>query len=254
MNPRVNRINSASTIYYFIIFLRSLKMNKKIAKVLLSALLVPAAIVPAFANTAQLTLTASVADFVTINIVNSKTTAVVSNTIEDTNSADLIGVLNFGNVDARGVSLAAISGTASDTTNAPSGVVIREASTNKVYDRATPPALASGALYFINGVAASKGYSIITSTTDNSTAVSVANGAGATAFDVLVDTATNVTLPGTSGTTVVADTSILAPGTSNASLAASLANNTQLPITVGLYIKNTTPTSAVSSTLTFTGV
>jgi len=216
---------------------------KNLSKVLLSTIFAAAAIAPALANTTQITMNATVDSFLSVQLINSSDASIVST---DNVGTPVYETLGFGNVDARGIATGTLTATKS-TAGVTLTRVLLDAS-RTVFTTAAPPSSVAGALYYIGGGAAT-GYSVLTNKSAGGTTAVGVTSAG----DIrpVVDTAAN--LPLTAGSTVNATSIQAQPVGSSLSLAAALANNTKLPVTIGLYVENTTTTGAHTSTLTFTG-
>lgn len=215
-------------------------------KILLSATIALATVLPVMANSTQITMTATVDSFLSVQLVNSSDNSIVST--DGSVTSPSYETLGFGNVDARGLSNGTLTGTKSIAGATLSRVLLDPA--NKVYTTAAPPASVLGALYYIPG-SATTGYSVVTNKSAGGTTDVVVKK---TAGDIraLVDTAANLPLGANSTVSGTSIQPITATGT-DLSLATGLASNTKLPVTIGLFVENTTTTGSHTATLTFTG-
>lgn len=227
-------------------------MNKKIAKILLASLLVPAVAYPALANTTQLTLTGEVASVLSVQILSCVNGNIVSQDNE-ASETPTYGTVDFGIIDARGLGLGALTG--STQTGNPGKVVIEDGATHPVWATGTPPAATKGAVYFVPCVDEASGFKVVTNATSSATDVSVASLA-ASDIESVVDTSTilDAALGGTDGSTTIAATSVQPVGANatGTQIADEQENNVPVPITVGLFVKNTTETGVKTAVLEFT--
>lgn len=217
---------------------------KKSQKLLASLFVAAMSALPAFANTTQLTLTATVDNFLTVQLVRSSDQTIVSTDNNALGGASYES-LSFGNVDARGLStgtLTSSKGLANGTTTL-SRVLLDPSS--KVFTTTAPPATVEGALYYVEG------YSVVTNRSGGgTTAVTVKQLAGDD-INAVIGTAGSLTMA--AGSTFPAASIRTQAEATSLTLDAALANNTLLPIKAGLYVKNSTTSGAKSATIEFTG-
>lgn len=216
---------------------------EKTKKILASIVLASLAALPAFANTTQLTLNATVADFLTVQLVKTTGNAVVSH---DNTSGGSYESLDFGTIDARGLGAGTLTSTStlSDGTT-PLKRIVLDAS-NTIYAVTAPPAAVAGAVYYVEG------YSVLTNKSGNGTTNLVAKQTTGSA-DVNAIIGTDTGLPMTATTTFPATSIRSAAEVTTLTLDAARANNTPLAIKAGLLIKNTTTAGAKSAVIEFTG-
>lgn len=222
-------------------------------KIFLSVIASLSAILPTFANSTQITMTAIADDFLVVQLERASDSKVVSGDDYQKNSNDPAAyeILGFGNIDARGVSAGNLTSANSTLPGTGLSRVILDSS-RKVYSVTNPPSTVAGALYYLKG-----GYQIRTvrspgNSGEMTTDVDVYSN-GDMDIDTFVDlSATNAL---TAGTTVNAG-SLRAANSGVAAktvLKGGVVNNTPFLIDLGVYVKNTTSTGAHTTTLTFTG-
>jgi hypothetical protein len=231
-------------------------MRYIVNKVLLSITLLPLVILPALSDTSQITMTATVEDFVSLQIINTENSYIVSS--DNGISGPSYEVLNFGSVDARGLN----SGTL--TANNPlsiSGLTLKKVVLDpyhNVYSQESPPGSVSGAIYYVDGNNSGKGLSILSNRSPGengilTTSISVSSTGGIRPL-IYNETVLKTALASTYGSASVPPEAIQSRPTGTAVvLSGAQPNNVPLPVIIGLFIENTTEVKTQSSTLTFTG-
>lgn len=217
-------------------------------KVFLSATIALGAALPVLANSTQITMTATVDSFLSVQLVNSSDNSIVS--YDNTATGATNDTLTFGTVDARGLSSGTLSSVGGKSIAGTTLSRVLLDSSNNVFTTAAPPAAVAGALYYIPGTNTT-GYSVITNRSGGAT-TSVAVKKTAGDIRALVDLPANLGM--TAGSTINA-TSLQPVGATGTdlTLSSTLASNTKLPVTIGLFVENTTTAASHSATLTFTG-
>jgi len=226
-------------------------MKNRFYKILLSAVLAGVAVMPALADSTRITMSATAGDFLVIQIEKVSDNGVVSGDDFQKNSTDPAAyeILNFSNIDARGVATGTLSSGNGLLPGVPLQRVVLDSSRN-VYNVTSPPAAVAGAIYFIKS-----GYQIRTIRSPGPsgelvTDVDVYNDGDIKTF---VDLSSVNTL--SAGSTVSA-ASIRSAGSGVGSknlLKGSVANNTPFTFDLGIYVDNLTSVGAHTTTLTFTG-